>query len=211
MKLFSGFIPAVVFFSAAALAQGAEPKKPAGKSVSEIADEIKPSLVKVMQVGREGMEGLGAGFVIREDGLIATNKHVIGEARRIQVETSDGEKHDVTEVFASDVHLDLAILRIAKTGLKVLPLGDSAKVKQGEPVVAMGNPEGLAFSVVEGVVSALREIDDIPMIQVAVQTLGGLPHRLRHHDVQVPDGRVDGSPVEGRRALTELSKEFGVA
>lgn len=168
MKLFSGFTSIVLYCSMAVVALGAEPKKAESKTVSDLVDAITPSLVKVIQVGREGMDGLGAGFVIREDGLIATNKHVIGEARRIQVETSDGEKHDVTEVHASDAHLDLAILRIARTGMKPLPLGVSAKVKQGESVVAMGNPEGLAFSVVEGVVSALREIEDVPMIQVAM-------------------------------------------
>lgn len=168
MKWFPAFFPVVMLLAAAVSVSAGETKKAASKSVAEIASAITPSLVKVMQVGREGMDGLGAGFVIREDGLIATNKHVIGEARRIQVETSDGEKHDVTEVFASDVHLDLAIVRIAKSGLKPLALGDSAQVKQGEPVVAMGNPEGLAFSVVEGVVSALREIEEVPMIQVAM-------------------------------------------
>lgn len=152
----------------AASVGAAEKRKGPNKTAAELASVITPSLVKVMQVGREGMDGLGAGFVIRQDGLIATNKHVIGEARRIQVETSDGEKHDVTEVYASDVHLDLAILRVAKQGLKPLMLGDSAKVKQGEPVVAMGNPEGLSFSIVEGLISAVREIDEVPMIQVAM-------------------------------------------
>lgn len=168
MKLTSGLFVAVVWICTAASSTGATGKKPAGKSVEDIASEITPSLVKVMQVGREGMDGLGAGFVISEDGLVATNKHVIGEARRIQVETSDGEKHDVTEVYASDVHLDLAIVRIDKKDLKPLQLGDSSKAKQGVEVVAMGNPEGLAFSVVEGVVSAVRKIDDIPMIQLAM-------------------------------------------
>ncbi len=143
-------------------------KPPATKSVAEIAALIRPSLVKITQSGREGIDGIGSGFVIREDGLVATNKHVIGEARNIEVETSDGAKHKVTEVFSSDVHLDLAILRVAKKGLKPLVLGDSDKIEQGDPIVAMGNPEGLAFSVVEGVVSAMRDIEDIPMIQVAV-------------------------------------------
>ncbi len=168
MKLSLVSLPAFALVFATATSLEAGTKKVPGKSVAEIADGVTPSLVKVMQVGREGMDGLGAGFVIRQDGLIATNKHVIGEARRIQVETSDGEKHEVTEVYASDVHLDLAILKIAKSGLKPLPLGDSAKLKQGEAVVAMGNPEGLAFSVVEGVVSALRDINEVPMIQVAM-------------------------------------------
>lgn len=168
MSLIQRFTFMLALAAVASSSASAATRGKAARSVAEIADEIRPSLVKVIQVGREGVEGIGAGFVVREDGLIATNKHVIGEARRIQVETSNGGKHDVTEVFASDVHLDLAILRIQQSGLKPLPLGDSAEVRQGQPVVAMGNPEGLAFSVVEGVVSATREIDDIPMIQVAM-------------------------------------------
>ncbi|MEQ1851685.1 MAG: transglutaminase family protein, partial [Chthoniobacteraceae bacterium] len=108
-------------------------------------------------------------FVVRADGLIATNRHVIGDARRIRVETSDGKVEDVTEVVASDVHLDLAILRIGRKDLKPLPLGDSDKLRQGDRIVAMGNPEGLAYSVVEGVISEpRRDIEGLPMIQVAL-------------------------------------------
>ena len=146
----------------------ADDKKPTDKEISELVERIRPSLVKVLQGGRQGLDGLGSGFIIREDGLIATNKHVIGEARRIQIETSDGVKHDVTEVFASDVHSDLAIVKIAQKGLKPLPLGDSDEVKQGQRIVAMGNPQGLDFSFVEGVVSAVREIEENEMIQVAM-------------------------------------------
>ena len=154
---------------AAAHASAAEAKSPRDKSVADIAAAVKPSLVKVIQVGRQGVGGLGSGFVVREDGLIATNRHVIGDARRIKVETSDGKVEEVTEVFATDVHLDLAILRIARKDLKPLPLGDSDKMRQGERIVAMGNPEGLTHSVVEGVISEpRRDIDGLPMIQVAV-------------------------------------------
>ncbi len=139
------------------------------QSVADIAAAVKPSLVKVMQVGRKGVDGLGSGFVVDADGLIATNRHVIGDARRIKVETSDGKVEEVTEVVATDVHLDLAILRISRKDLKPLPLGDSDQLRQGERIVAMGNPEGLAYSVVDGVVSEpRREIDGVPMIQVAV-------------------------------------------
>lgn len=150
------------------LACSADDKKQTDQEVSDLVDRIRPSLVKVLQGGRQGLDGLGSGFIIREDGLIATNKHVIGEARRIQIETSDGKKHDVTEVFASDVHSDLAIVKIAQKGLKPLQLGDSDGVKQGQRIVAMGNPQGLDFSFVEGVVSAVREIEENQMIQVAM-------------------------------------------
>ena len=147
----------------------AEGKSPPEKSVADIAETVKPSLVKVIQVGRQGVAGLGSGFVVRADGLIATNRHVIGDARRIRVETSDGKVEEVTEVFATDVHLDLAILRVARKDLKPLPLGDSEKLRQGDRIVAMGNPEGLAYSVAEGVISEpRREIEGVAMIQVAV-------------------------------------------
>lgn len=155
----------------------AKPKKPAAKETEESPNEagatkivslVKPSLVKITQLGREGVEGLGSGFVISADGLIATNMHVVGQGRRLQVETSDGRTFEVKEVHASDFHLDLAILRVEAKGLRPLVLGDSDRVEQGQPIVAMGNPEGLTYSVVQGVVSALREIEGTAMIQVAI-------------------------------------------
>ena len=142
-------------------ASAAEEKDSPEKSVADIAEMVKPSLVKVIQVGRQGMAGLGSGFVVRADGLIATNRHVIGEARRLKVETSDGKVEEVTEVFASDVHLDLALLRVSRKDLKPLPLGDSDKLRQGDRIVAMGNPEGLAYSVVEGVISEPNTLDPL--------------------------------------------------
>jgi serine protease Do len=137
--------------------------------VAEIAEATRPSLVKITQAGREGEYGVGSGFVVSEDGLIVTNRHVIGEARRLKVEGSDGRVHEVVEVFAHDAKLDLAVLRVATKGLKALQLGDSQKARQGEPIVAMGNPEGLAYSVVEGVISeAQRDVEGQSMIQVAI-------------------------------------------
>lgn len=142
---------------------------PAMKSVEDIAAEVKPSVVKVLQVGREGLDGLGTGFVVSSEGLIATNLHVIGEARRLEVEMSDGTKHEVTEIAATDAHWDLALLRVGGKGLKPLPLADSDSVKQGQPVVAMGNPEGLSFSIVDGVVSEFPDIvNEVPMIRLAM-------------------------------------------
>lgn len=142
---------------------------PPAKSVEAIAAEAKRSVVKVLQSGREGMDGLGAGFVVSENGLIATNMHVIGEARRLEVEMANGDKHEVVEVTATDAHWDLALLRIAKKGLKPLALADSDTIKQGQPIVAMGNPQGLAFSVVDGVVSEFPDlINEIPMIRLAL-------------------------------------------
>lgn len=146
------------------------PAKPrsGSKSVEQIAEQIRPSIVNVTQVGRDGPFGVGSGFVIGAD-LIATNRHVIGEARRILVETSDGRSLDVIEVVANDARLDLAVLRVAQKGLKPLAFGDSDVMRQGQPIVAMGNPAGLAFSVVEGVISEpSRDVEGTQMIQIAV-------------------------------------------
>lgn len=141
---------------------------PNEEGATRIVEKVKPSLVKITQLGFDGVDGLGSGFVISEDGLIATNMHVVGQGRRLQVEFSDGRTFDVKSIHASDHHLDLAILRIEAKGLKPLALGDSDKAEQGQAIVAMGNPEGLAFSVVQGVISELREVDKLPMIQVAM-------------------------------------------
>ncbi len=160
----------VLWLSLCGAALTKTPPKPAGsKPVTEITEAARPSIVTVTQIGRGGsQEALGTGFVISADGLIATNMHVIGHARRIQVQLSDGTSHDVTAIHATDQTLDLAIIQIDQHDLTPIALGDSDKVKQGQQVVAIGHPQGLEFSVVEGVVSALRKIEETTMIQIAI-------------------------------------------
>ncbi|HEX5446026.1 MAG TPA: trypsin-like peptidase domain-containing protein, partial [Pirellulales bacterium] len=138
-------------------------------SVEKLVESARKSVVVISFRGREGgSDGLGSGFVVKSDGLIATNLHVIGEARPISVQTYDGQRYDVTAIEASDREADLALLRIDGHDLPALPLGDSAALKQGQSVVALGNPRGLTHSVVTGVVSGERTIDGRPMIQLAI-------------------------------------------
>ena len=142
---------------------------PTEKSVQELATIAKKSVVVVTFTGRDGQrQGLGAGFILTHDGLIATNLHVIGEARPIQVELHDGRKFDVTAVHATERSQDLAILKIDASELPILELGNSDELQVGQPVVAIGNPLGLARSVVSGILSARREIDGRAMLQVAL-------------------------------------------
>jgi serine protease Do len=145
-------------------------EKKAGKTVEQLAEDAKESIAVLLYTGRDGkQQGLGTGFVISSDGLIATNLHVIGEARPVTVQLADGSKHDATVVFASDKKLDLAIVKIdAKKKLTPLPLGDSAKLKQGQALVAIGHPQGLQYSVVAGVLSGKREFDGVSMLQLAI-------------------------------------------
>lgn len=160
------FVPFVCFVGNLAAKTKSPPPQP--KTTADLAESIAPSLVKITQIGREGTDGIGSGFIVSADGLIATNLHVIGEARRLQIEMNDGSLHAVTEVHGTDAQHDLALLQIDAKNLKPLSLGDSEKVRQGESVVAMGAPEGLGFSIVQGVLSATREIDGNDMLQVAI-------------------------------------------
>ncbi len=144
-------------------------KTPLDKSVEQLAESVRKSVVVIRVTGRDGRRlGLGTGFVVRPDGLIATNLHVIGEARPISVQLADGRRQEVVAVEASDRGLDLALIRIKATNLPALELGDSDRLKQGQPVVAIGNPQGLEYSVVAGVVSGKRQIDGRSMIQLAI-------------------------------------------
>lgn len=148
--------------------------------IETLTERSLPSLVAITHLGRDGkVRGTGTGFIISADGLIATNLHVIGDARPIQVELHDGKTYDVSEVHAWDRRADIAIIKIdAKGKLQPLPIGNSEDIKQGQPIVAFGNPRGLQFSVVNGVVSAIRKLEeeftveggipDFPMIQVAM-------------------------------------------
>ena len=161
----------------AALAQVDASRRTAIVSASE---RVAPSVVSVNVVRRERVvprsvfeelllppgaarevAGLGSGFVLRADGLVLTNEHVVRDASQVVVTLSDGREFDA-EVVGTDEVNDLAVLRIRSGGaqLPVAPLGDSDNLMIGEWVVAIGNPFGYLLSnpepsVTAGVVSAL--------------------------------------------------------
>lgn len=139
------------------------------ETLERLAEQARQAVVVITTTNREGRSaGVGSGFIVTADGLVATNQHVIGEARPIQVQLADGRRFEVEEVHASDWRLDLALVKISAENLPTLALGDAATLRRGQPVVALGNPLGLRHSVVAGVVSATREIDGRPMIQLAI-------------------------------------------
>jgi regulator of sirC expression with transglutaminase-like and TPR domain len=144
-------------------------KTQSSKSIEQIAGAARKSVVVITFEGRDGKrQGLGTGFVVSADGLIATNLHVIGEGRPIAVQLADGSRHEVTSIHASDRFLDLAVLRISADKLSPLELANSDSLKEGQTVVAIGNPLGLTHSVVSGLVSAKRELEGRSMIQIAM-------------------------------------------
>jgi S1-C subfamily serine protease len=105
-------------------------------------------------------EATGSGFVLNDQGYIATNAHVVNGAKDVQV--SFGKSTPVpAKVVGKDLSTDLAVIKVdpSKVKLTPLPLGDSAQLRVGDPVVAIGNPFGFDDTVTTGIVSALgREI-----------------------------------------------------
>src|SRR6056297_1956345 len=103
-------------------------------------------------------EGIGSGVIVREDGYILTNSHVIsdGNSDSIEVIFSDGTTSSA-QVLWYETLLDLAIIKVNKTNLKAAELGDSDSLVVGEPVVAIGNPLSLDLdrTVTSGIVSGL--------------------------------------------------------
>jgi Do/DeqQ family serine protease len=97
--------------------------------------------------------GLGSGVVVTADGYILTNHHVVDGAQDIRVELNDGRVL-TAKIVGSDPPSDLAVLKIEATGLPVLPLADSDKVRVGDVVLAVGNPLGIGQTVTSGIISA---------------------------------------------------------
>ena len=148
---------ALVALVAPAVSPGGGAAAAEPRSVEEIAKSARESVVTIRFAGRRaGDEGLGTGFVVG-DGLVATNLHVIGEARPITVELADRTTHEAAAVHATDRDADLAVVRIAARGLVPLPLAGPGTLVDGQEVVALGNPHGLERSIVAGRVSALRD------------------------------------------------------
>jgi serine protease Do len=101
--------------------------------------------------------GLGSGVVVRADGFILTNNHVVEEADEVKVGFADGSDEYVAKVVGTDPKTDIAVLKIdaGKRQLTPIEFGDSTKVEVGNLVLAIGNPFGVGQTVTMGIVSAV--------------------------------------------------------
>jgi len=106
-------------------------------------------------------DGSGSGLVIREDGYILTNTHVVEEAEKIKVRFKDGRDFETTKVW-TDPQSDIAVVKIDAKGLATAKLGDSARTRVGEFAIAIGAPFVLDYSVTFGHVSAKGRQQIIP-------------------------------------------------
>jgi serine protease Do len=121
------------------------------QTVIRVARQLTPAVVSITVPNYGG----GSGAIIRRDGMILTNAHVVGSARTVRVGLADGRSFTGT-VLGRDAGLDVAVVRIPATDIPVAPLGNSDQLQVGQLAIAVGNPLGLERTVTTGVVSALN-------------------------------------------------------
>jgi serine protease Do len=111
-----------------------------------------------------GNGAIGSGFIVRTDGLIVTNRHVIVGAQKVDVKLEDGRELPAT-IVGVDPATDIALLKVKSAPMQALKLGSSQNVSVGDIVIAIGNPFGLGQTVTAGILSARgRTLEDDPYI-----------------------------------------------
>jgi serine protease Do len=133
------------------LAQSAAPLGAEEANVVRIARQVSPAVVSVSQ--QEG--GSGSGVIVRPDGVILTNAHVVGMSRTVRVGLADGRRVE-GRVVGRDPSLDVAVVRVDVPNAPVAPIGDSDRLEVGQTAIAIGNPLGLERTVTTGVISAVN-------------------------------------------------------
>lgn len=130
---------------------------PAGaQELKALLEETRDSVVLLSVFDASGREvASGTGFLVKP-GIVATNHHVVSPAHRVEVTLSDGKTAGADGVIAEDGDADLALLRVPGLTARPLRLAASDAVEPGDRVVVLGNPLGLAGTVSEGIVAALR-------------------------------------------------------
>lgn len=160
-------------------------------AVSAIIRRLLASPAGDSERGEGATRALGSGFVIREDGLIVTNRHVIVGARTVRVRLADG-REIAAKIVGADAVTDIALLSVKAGRLPALRLGSSEGVSVGDAVIAIGNPYGLGQSVSAGIVSArARILEDDPYIDF-LQTDAAINRGNSGGPLLTADGTVVG-------------------
>jgi putative serine protease PepD len=150
-------------------ASSGAPASAGGQScqIGEVASKTLPSVVTISAqgAGSDGTAGTGSGEIIKSDGYILTNNHVVapaaGDGGALAVRFNDG-KSVAARLVGRDPLTDLAVVRVDATGLPAIPAGKSGSLTVGQPVVVLGAPLGLSSTVTSGIVSALDRTIQVP-------------------------------------------------
>lgn len=148
MKCQAAVLAVFAILFAVPAAQGQLPTEE--QTVITVARNATPSVVSVSRRG-----GSGSGVIIRSDGVVLTNAHVVGNARTVEIRTADGQTFTGT-VLGRDTSIDIAVVRVDARNLPSSPLANSDELQVGQVAIAIGNPLGLDRTVTRGVVSAVN-------------------------------------------------------
>jgi S1-C subfamily serine protease len=177
-----------------------------GRTISDIYTSARRGVVQVLATtvasgnplfGSQESSALGSGFVIDKSGHVVTNYHVIEGASKVEISFSGNDRMPA-KVIGTDPSTDIAVLRLKGAqgrALTPLELGDSAGLRVGDAVVAIGNPFGLERTVTAGIVSALQRQITAPngfAIDEAIQTDAAINHGNSGGPLLNADGRVIG-------------------
>jgi serine protease Do len=147
-----------------AVAIGGPTKKSTALSTQDLAAAVRRSVV-VIECQGESEPVLGSGFYVDSGGMVATNAHVVTGCTDVIVRDDQGELPAIGRVVVLDDERDIAIVVLPQKGRRALRLAASSTVSQGQRVYAIGHPEGLEYTMSEGIVSAFRELPGGRLIQ----------------------------------------------
>lgn len=190
-----------------------KPDKDGNYSVEGVSMLVKPSIVEIFtytsqadfKVGNAA--GSGSGIVISKDGYIVTNAHVLHADGIHTVSTVDGKTYDA-KVIGRDVKTDIAVIKINEVDMTPAVFGNSDNAVVGQPVIAIGNPVSLSFTVTDGIVSAVhRKIrtDETTFEMECIQTnadispgnSGGALINMRGEVIGITSSKYVNSSYEG--------------
>jgi S1-C subfamily serine protease len=126
-----------------------------------IYEKAAPSIVLITCVDTADRVSQGSGVILRPDGVIATNYHVISDAVSARIQLNNGDVYDDVSVIDTDERKDIAILKVKAIHLPALTLADSDSAKIGATVYVIGAPRGLTGSLSSGIISSLRLASEV--------------------------------------------------
>jgi S1-C subfamily serine protease len=139
-------------------------RTPEERNVIQVARQASPAVVGVSHA-----RDAGSGIIIRSDGVILTNEHVVRGAQTVEVSLADGRRVP-GQVLGRDPNVDVAVVRVNAGNLPSAPIADSDRLEVGQVAIAIGNPLGLERTVTSGVVSAINRSPREIRLEGLIQT-----------------------------------------